>query len=212
MASQNHLSQLLRDQGVVDEAVLAAIAAVDRALFVPTGFHDQAFDDTPLPIGFGQTISQPYVVATMTAALNLTRRSHVLEIGTGSGYQTAVLAGICRWVRTVECIPELAHGAAELFDKLDLRNVTTRLGDGAKGWPEAAPFEHILVTAAAADFPAALLDQLSEDGGVMVVPIGDQGRPQTLYRVSRQQDIYRYEKLMQVRFVPLLDGYFSRSV
>ncbi len=208
--AQQRLISVLRDQGVSDASILQAIADVDRTAFVPTGFHDQAFEDTPLPIGFGQTISQPFIVATMTEALGLNRRSHVLEIGTGSGYQTAILARVCRWVRTIEYIPELAKSAAELFVELGLRNVTTRRDDGAKGWPEAAPFEHILVTAAAADFPAALLDQLSEAGGVMVIPIGEQGRPQTLYRVTRRDDIYQYEKLMQVRFVPLLNSISPR--
>ena len=165
-----------------------------------------AHDDVSLPIARDQRISQPFIVATMTAALGLTDRSHVLEIGTGSGYQTTVLARLCRWVRTIERQPALAAAAEAMFARLDLRNVTARVSDGFDGWIEAAPFEFILVTAAAEDFPAQLLDQLSEAGGKMVIPIGRQGRAQALFRVTRNADLYAYEELMPVRFVPLVQG------
>ena len=205
-SARDRLVNGLRTKGISDERVLAAIGAVDRGLFVPENFHFMAYDDVSLPIARDQRVSQPFIVATMTAALGLTDRSHVLEIGTGSGYQTTVLSHLCRWVRTIERQPFLAAAAEQLFTCLDLRNVTARVGDGLAGWPQAAPFEFILVTAAAGDFPAQLLAQLSPAGGKMVIPIGRQGRAQTLFRVTRQADRFTYEELMPVRFVPLVPG------
>ena len=205
-SARDRLVNGLRAKGISDERVLAAIGAVDRGLFVPENFHFMAHDDVSLPIARDQRVSQPFIVATMTAALGLTDRSHVLEIGTGSGYQTTVLSHLCRWVRTIERQPFLAAAAEQLFTRLDLRNVTVRVGDGLAGWPQAAPFEFILVTAAADDFPAQLLAQLSPAGGKMVIPIGRQGRAQTLFRVTRQADRFTYEELMPVRFVPLVPG------
>ena len=175
-SARDRLVNGLRAKGISDERVLAAIGAIDRGLFMPENFHFMAHDVLSLPIARGQRVSQPFIVATMTAALGLTDRSHVLEIGTGLGYQTTVLSHLWRWVRTIERQPFLAAAAEQLFTCLNLRNVTARVGEGLAGWPQAAPFEFILVTAAADDFPAQLLAQLSPAGGKMVIPIGRQGR------------------------------------
>ena len=151
-SARDRLVNGLRVKGISNERELAAIGSVDRGLFMPENFHFMAHDNVSLPIASDQRVSKPFIVATMTAALGLTDRSHVLEIGTGSGYQTTVLSHLCRWVRTIERHPFLAAAAEQLFTRLDLRNVTARVGDGLAGWPQAAPFEFILVTAAADDF------------------------------------------------------------
>jgi protein-L-isoaspartate(D-aspartate) O-methyltransferase len=194
----------LRRQGIVDQKVLAAIERVPRELFVPEAFATDAYSNIPLPIAQGQTISQPYIVAYMTQELRLGERSVVLEIGTGSGYQAAVLAQICRRVYTVERYRSLKEEAERRFEQLKLHNITTRLGDGAKGWPELAPFERIIVTAAAPDIPEALVNQLT-DGGIMIVPVGGSG-VQTLMRITRNGDQFNEETLLDVRFVPLVEG------
>jgi protein-L-isoaspartate(D-aspartate) O-methyltransferase len=203
-ASKIRLIMDLRKQGIHDNRVLSAMERVPRELFVPEAFSAEAYSNIPLPISQGQTISQPFVVAYMTQELRLDDRSIVLEIGTGSGYQAAVLAHICRRVYTVERYRSLREEAAARFERLGLHNITTRLADGSRGWPELAPFDRIMVTAAAPDVPQTLVDQLS-DSGVMVVPVGG-GSMQTLVRISRVDGEVQREDLLDVRFVPLVAG------
>ena len=192
----------IRGRGVTDRRVLAALAGVPRHLFVPATVAYAAYDDGPLPIGLGQTISQPYIVALMTAALAPRRTHRVLEIGTGSGYQAAVLARIVREVHTVERLASLATAAEERLARLGVRNVVFHLGDGSEGWPDAAPFDGILVGAAAPAIPQPLLDQLAV-GGRLVVPVGDLGW-QTLTVVERNADGLRTRTEGSCRFVPLI--------
>jgi len=194
----------LRKQGITDKRVLGAIERVPRELFVPEALRAEAYDNLPLPISQGQTISQPFIVAFMTQALRLGPRDRVLEIGTGSGYQAAVLSKLCRRVCTIERYRSLLAQAEACFAVLKLHNITTRLGDGNRGWPELAPFARIIVTAAAPQMPATLADQLAE-GGIMVVPVGSPG-DQTLIRVTRDSQGFQEEALLDVRFVPLMDG------
>ena len=194
----------LRRQGITDKGVLSAVERVPRELFVPDAMRSEAYENMPLPISQGQTISQPFVVAYMTQALCLGGRDRVLEIGTGSGYQAAVLAQLCRRVCTIERYRTLLAQAEGRFEDLKLHNITTRLGDGGKGWPELAPFARIIVTAAAPEMPQTLADQLDDDG-IMIVPVGPSG-DQTLIRVTRQDDGFKEERLLDVRFVPLVDG------
>ena len=195
----------LRQAGIADTAVLSAIERIPREAFVPETFQDRAYEDTALPIGHGQTLSRPRVVARMTEALAAGPRSKVLEIGTGSGYQAAVLSRLCRRVYTIERYRPLLLEAEARFAALRLSNITARVGDGFKGWREQAPFERIIVTAAARDVPGDLADQLAE-GGVMVLPVGRQGRDQNLLRLIRTADGVVEEPLGDVRFVPLLGG------
>ena len=195
----------LRQGGVTDRDVLAAMERVPRDAFVPAFFADRAWDNTALPIGGGQTISQPLIVALMTQALEVTKRHKVLEIGTGSGYQTAILAKLCRRVYTVERIRELLTGAEALFEQLHIRNVTAKLDDGSRGWTEQAPFDRIIVTAAATRVPETLLNQLGV-GGIMVVPVGATGEDQVLVRIRRDERGFHHEFLTGVRFVPLVEG------
>jgi protein-L-isoaspartate(D-aspartate) O-methyltransferase len=195
----------LRRQGVTDTQVLAAIERVPREVFVPDTFKDQAYENIALPIKQGQTISQPYVVAYMTEALRLGRRMKVLEIGTGSGYQAAVLSRLCRRVYTVERYRSLLQEAEAVFAKLRITNITARAGDGMKGWPEQAPFERIIVTAAASTVPNTLAEQLTE-GGIMVLPLGSTSTEQEIVRVTRTERGFTEETLLPVRFVPLLPG------
>ncbi len=190
----------LRARGIRDERVLAAIAQLDRSTFVPEGVRGQATEDHPLPIGFGQTISQPYVVAYMTEALGLTPSARVLEIGTGSGYQAAVLALLSREVFTIEVQPALAKQAAQRL--AEFPNVHPRWGDGFRGWPERAPFDAILLTAAPAEIPPALVSQLAM-GGRLVAPVGA-GDEQTLVRLTRTPEGLKLEHLLAVRFVPMV--------
>ena len=195
----------LRSQGVRDPAVLAAIETTPRDLFTPDLFQDRAWEDSALPIACGQTISQPFIVGLMTQALKLDRRDRVLEIGTGSGYQTAILSRLSRLVYTVERYRTLMRDAEDRFKTLGLTNVITRFGDGGEGWPEQAPFDRIMVTAAASEEPAALLSQLKPKG-ILVAPIG-KGPVQTLRRYTGDgHGGFRTEDLIEVRFVPLLDG------
>jgi protein-L-isoaspartate(D-aspartate) O-methyltransferase len=184
--------------------VMAAMARVPRDAFV--GEPDAAaYANRPLPIGHGQTISQPFIVALMTHLLQPRPHQRILEIGTGSGYQAAVLAGLCRKVHSVESVPELATAAGERLHRLGYANVTTRTGNGCRGWPEEAPFDGIIVTAAAAAIPGALLDQLAP-GGRLVIPVGGPGLPQTLQLV-RKDDAGRItvDDILGVAFVPLVD-------
>jgi len=195
----------LRREGISDTRVLAALERVPRELFVPPAFRERAYENVALPIGHGQTISQPYVVAIMTEALELTDRHIVLEIGTGSGYQAAVLARLARRVFTIERHRAMQKTAEERFKELRLNNITCRFGDGTKGWPEPRQFDRIIVTAAAATIPDALFDCLGE-GGVLVAPVGDEKRDQMLTRVRRIEGGFNAEALGVVRFVPLVAG------
>lgn len=195
----------LRRLGVSDTRVLSAIERVPRDLFVPPTFQDQAYENTALPIGRGQTVSQPLVVALMTQALEVGERMKVLEIGTGSGYQAAVLAKLCRRVYTIERHKPLLAEAEQRFRALRIHNITSIAGDGLRGWKEQAPFDRILVTAAAPEIPKILVDQLGE-GGVLVLPVGHQGAEQVVVRVRRLNGFPQSENLFPVRFVPLTPG------
>ncbi|HYG85113.1 MAG TPA: protein-L-isoaspartate(D-aspartate) O-methyltransferase [Azospirillum sp.] len=204
-ARKIRLIMALRRQGVTDTRVLAAIERIPREMFVPPSFLDQAWEDTALPIDLGQTISQPLIVALMTQALDVGDRHRVLEVGTGSGYQAAVLSRLCRRLYTIERLHPLLHEAEKRFHALRLHNITTRHGDGTRGWPEAAPFQRIMVTAAGgAEPPKDLTEQLPV-GGVMVIPLaaGSYGE-QRVVRIRRSENGYDREDLWPVRFVPLL--------
>lgn len=196
----------LRRQGIADTRVLAALERVPRERFVADQFLKHAYDNIALPITQGQTISQPYVVAYMTEALQVGDRMKVLEIGTGSGYQTAILSRLCRRVYTIERYRSLLLTAERRLAELDITNVTAKLGDGNKGWPEQAPFDRILVTAAADRRPDTLLEQLSPEGGIMVAPVSVSATEQDVIRYTRQGAEIREERLLPVRFVPLLPG------
>jgi protein-L-isoaspartate(D-aspartate) O-methyltransferase len=199
----------IRRRGVRDRRVLAALATVPRHAFVPPALLAAAHDDAPLPIGQGQTISQPYMVAVMTAAIAPRRHHRVLEIGTGSGYQAAVLAHLVREVFTVERLGTLSAAAAERLARLGFRNIAFRVGDGADGWPDAAPFDGILVTAAAPDIPPALLDQLAP-GGRIAVPVGDLAM-QVLTIAERGCAGVRRWTEGACRFVPLIGPHAFRE-
>jgi protein-L-isoaspartate(D-aspartate) O-methyltransferase len=198
------LAQDLAARCIRDERVLAAMAEVPRHLFVPEPAREEADADRPLPIGHGQTISQPFIVAYMTEALHLLGNERVLEVGTGSGYQAAVLAALAREVFSIEIIPELAaSAAATLLGSLRLSNVHLRVGDGRAGWPEAGPFDRIIVTAAPGAVPEVLVEQLGP-GGRMVIPVGDDPNAQLLKLVVRGDDgVSVVSDLLPVRFVPL---------
>ncbi len=195
----------LRSRGVTDARVLGAMEAVDRGLFVRGIFAERAYEDMPLPISCGQTISQPSVVGLMTQALDVSPRDKVLEVGTGSGYQAAILAQLARRVYTVDRHRKLVREAERLFQSLDLTNITAFAADGSYGLPDQAPFDRIIVTAAAEDPPGPLLAQL-RIGGIMVVPVGQSDTVQSLIRVTRHAEGLDYEELRPVRFVPLLEG------
>jgi protein-L-isoaspartate(D-aspartate) O-methyltransferase len=205
-ARRLRLLMSLRRSGVTDAAVLGAIERIPRELFVPDTFQDRAWEDTALPIGHGQTISQPLVVAMMTAALELHNRPTVLEIGTGSGYQTAVLALLCRRVYSIETIKPLQDRAAKLLETMRIHNVTLHHGDGSLGWPKVAPFDRIIVTAASGgEAPKALVDQLGQ-GGIMICPVRRATDDQMMVRIRREKDRISSEDLWPVRFVPLVTG------
>ena len=195
----------LRRQGITDARVLSALERVPREDFVPEALKRQAYDNIALPIECGQTISQPYVVAFMTQALEIGERDRVLEIGTGSGYQTAILAQLALRVYTIERHRSLLLTAEERFKAFGLSNITTRAGDGSKGWPEAAPFERIVATAAAREAPQALIDQL-KTGGILIIPVEERGGDQTLLRITKKDEGIERTELLPVRFVPLVEG------
>jgi protein-L-isoaspartate(D-aspartate) O-methyltransferase len=195
----------LRSAGIHDAQVLGAIEKTPRELFVPDQFQDQAYENVALPIGNAQTISQPYVVALMTERLELAGREKVLEIGTGSGYQAAILARLARRVFTVERHRLLVREAERRFAALRLGNIVTRFGDGAKGWREQGPFDRIVATAAAPEIPAMLLEQLAP-GGILVLPVGVEHHDQRLIRIRRTEAGYETDELAWVRFVPLVAG------
>lgn len=205
-AQKIRLIMELRRQGISNTEILSAIERVPRELFVSPTFRDRAYENIALPIASGQTISQPYIVAYMTQLLNLDKRRKVLEIGTGSGYQTAILAKLCRRVYSIERYRNLLEAAEKIFRELKITNITTRLGDGYKGWPEQAPFDRIIVTAAAQEVPKALLEQLGPDG-VMVLPVGRDSTSQHIIRITRDlQGNLSEEVLLPVRFVPMVQG------
>jgi len=195
----------LRRAGITDTAVLAAIERIPREAFVTPHFHDQAYEDTALPIAHGQTISQPQIVALMSEALHVKKTHKVLEIGTGSGYQTAVLSRLARRVYSIERYRSLLQEAEQRLHTLRLHNITTRCADGSKGWPEQAPFDRIIVTAAAAAVPDALVQQLAA-GGIMIVPLGPERGEQKLVRITKTDTGIDTETLTDVRFVPLVAG------
>ncbi len=200
------VEEQLRSRGIQDRRVLEAMAAVPREEFVPAPLREEAYDDNPLPIGAGQTISQPFTVAFMCQALQLKGDEKVLEIGAGSGYGAAVLSKLARRVLTVEYIPELAEEARGRLARLGCHNIEVREGDGSLGCPEDAPFDGIGVTAGAQDLPFPYLEQLSE-GGRLVIPLGSQYYGQTLYRFIRRQGRLGIENLGVFVFVPLLGRY-----
>lgn len=205
----DHLRKLmiknqLQSRGIRDDAVLEVMRSVERHNFVPENYRDRAYSDGPLPIGHGQTISQPYIVAFMTEQLQVSSQHKVLEIGTGSGYQAAILGELAKHVFTIEIIPELAEGAKKILNHLSYKNITVRAGDGYKGWPEEAPFERIMVTAAPTEIPQTLIDQLAP-GGRMILPVGAQFLVQYLWVIEKDdQGTVTKEKILPVRFVPMV--------
>jgi protein-L-isoaspartate(D-aspartate) O-methyltransferase len=199
MRADAMVERQIRAEGIANPRVLAAMRDVPRHRFVPPELAARAYDDTPLPIGYGQTISQPYIVAYMTEALELQPHHRVLEIGTGSGYQAAVLAKIAKEVFTIEIVPELAARAARTLRELGYGNVHTRAGDGYAGWPEQAPFDRIIVTAAPDHVPQPLVDQLAV-GGHLVIPVGDVRQQMTILTKTKEGIVER--RTIPVRFVP----------
>jgi protein-L-isoaspartate(D-aspartate) O-methyltransferase len=195
----------LRSHGVTDTRVLEAMEKVDRGLFVQGLFANRAYEDRPLPIACGQTISQPSVVGLMTQALEVNPRDKVLEVGTGSGYQAAILSHLARRVYSVERHRELARSARKVINDLGLVNVTVMTSDGSLGLPDQAPFDRILLTAAPEDPPANLLEQL-RIGGIMVLPVGQSDMVQSLIKVRKSAEGLEYDELCEVRFVPLVEG------
>jgi len=191
----------LRGRGIIDVRVLAAFESIPRHLFVPEESQPWAYEDRPHPIGFGQTISQPYIVAYMTQSLGLTGTEHVLEVGTGSGYQAAILSCLAQEVHTIELIPSLADRASHTFADLGVKNIFIHIGDGSQGWMEFAPYDAIIVTAAAPRVPKSLLNQLA-DHGRMILPVGESGF-QELELWRREGESFSQETLLPVAFVPL---------
>jgi len=195
----------LADRGISSRRVLAAMEKIAREEFVPAGIRSEAYSDRPLPIGDGQTISQPYIVALMTELLDLPSGSRVLEIGTGSGYQTAVLAELASDVFTIEIVPRLSRQALETLARLGYGNVHGKVGDGSLGWPEAAPFHAIIVTCAPEDVPPKLIQQLRE-GGRLVVPVSDKDGAQQLFLLEKIEGEILQKSVTPVRFVPMVQG------
>lgn len=200
-ARENMVKYQLESRGITDPAVLSAMSKVPREAFVPDSYDDEAYDDNPLPIGEGQTISQPYIVALMTELLAPEQTDKILEVGTGSGYQAAVLAEIVANVYTIEIIEELSERARETCDQLGYKNISFKAGDGFVGWEEYAPFDGIIVTCAPGEVPQPLIDQLA-DGGHLVIPVGD-SYPQVLEVLTRNGDKIETEKITAVSFVPM---------
>lgn len=195
------VKEQLVSRGICNQKILAAMKKIPRHLFVPDKWQALAYADRPLPIEMQQTISQPYIVALMTESLELAQTDKVLEIGTGSGYQTAVLAEICKSVYTVELLPELMESATELLGRLGCRNIVAKIADGTFGWIEHQPYDAIIVTAGAPHLPQPLLEQLAE-GGRLVIPVGD-SQSQSLKKIVRRPDGFWEEQLLQCQFVPL---------
>ncbi len=200
----NMIETQIKKRGITDQTILDAMKKVNRHEYVQENFERLAYSDRPLPIGFGQTISQPYIVAFMSHKLNVASHHKVLEIGTGSGYQAAVLAELSDHVYTIEIIPELAKRAEKVLKKNDYDNITIRIGDGYKGWPEHAPFDRIMVTAAPKEIPEKLVEQLAP-GGIMVLPVGETVMMQYLWLITKDNDgQIEKEKILPVRFVPMV--------
>ena len=199
------VQEQLRTRGITNARVLAAMGQVPRHAFVPDALRGRAYEDGPLPIGHGQTISQPYVVAFMTEALAPRPTDRVLEIGTGSGYQAAVLSGLVQEVFSVEIVPALTRQAQVNLEGLGCRNVQVRLGDGYLGWPEVAPFDAIIVTCAPEQVPQALVDQLKV-GGRMIIPVGSQWGAQELVLLRKEATGLHRQAVLPVRFVPMVGG------
>jgi len=199
------IEQQLKKRGISSAPVLKAMEVVPRHLFVPEEYRSMAYDDRPLPIGHDQTISQPYIVALMTETLNLEAGSKILEIGTGSGYQAAILAEMGMKVYSIEIVPELAAQALENLKTSGYTEVNVRTGDGYKGWPEEAPFDGILLTAAPEVVPPLLLNQLKPEG-VMVLPVGPEYQVQTLKKIVKHKDGITETTLNKVRFVPMIQN------
>ena len=195
----------LRSHGVTNKRVLTAMEKVDRGKYIRGTFEDRAYEDTPLPIACGQTISQPSIVALMTEALDVQPRHKVLEIGTGSGYQAAILSQLARRVYTVDRHRRLVKAAREVFEDENISNIIAFTADGSRGLPEQAPFDRIVLTAASEDPPGPLLAQL-RIGGIMVLPVGQSDAVQTLVKVTKTDEGLNYQELRAVRFVPLLEG------
>lgn len=205
VARRKMVDNQIAARDVRDERVLQSMRTIPRHLFLDEAMWGQAYNDYPLPIGEKQTISQPYIVALMTEALGLQPKDRVLEIGTGSGYQTAILASMAEWVYSVERIRSLAVRARQVLDQLRLYNVSIRIGDGSEGWREHSPYEAILVTAGSPDIPQPLVDQLV-DGGRLVLPVGDR-YAQTLFKVTKREDELLKEDMGGCRFVDLVGKY-----
>ena len=200
----NMIETQIKKRGITDQTILDAMKKVNRHEYVQENFERLAYSDRPVPIGFGQTISQPYIVAFMSHKLNVASHHKVLEIGTGSGYQAAVLAELSDHVYTIEIIPELAKRAEKVLKKNDYDNITIRIGDGYKGWPEQAPFDRIMVTAAPKEIPEKLIEQLAP-GGIMVLPVGETVMMQYLWLITKDNDgQIEKEKILPVRFVPMV--------
>ena len=197
------VSTQLERRGITDKKVLDAMRKVERHLFVPEALRASAYGDHPLPIGYGQTISQPYIVAFMTQVLEPDKGDRVLEIGTGSGYQAAILAEICDTVYTIEIVPELGEQAKDLFKELKYTNIKVKIGDGYMGWPEYEPFDAVIVTCAPSHVPSPLIAQLKE-GGRMVIPVGGQGI-QSLYLLEKEGGKLVQRSILDVLFVPMVD-------
>lgn len=202
-AARNKMVKLqITGRGITDASAIKAMRKVPRHLFVPESYETDAYGDYPLPIGHGQTISQPYIVAYMTEMVRPTAKKKALEIGTGSGYQAAVLAEILDTVYTIEIIPELADASTSIFKKLGYKNIIGKSGDGYSGWPEHAPFDIIIVTAAAKEIPKPLIDQLAENGR-LVIPVGEPYAIQELILLVKKNGKIEKSRLTNVRFVPL---------
>ncbi len=200
----NMIETQIKKRGITDQTILDAMKKVNRHEYVQENFERLAYSDRPVPIGYGQTISQPYIVAFMSHKLNVASHHKVLEIGTGSGYQAAVLAELSDHVYTIEIIPELAKRAEKVLKKNDYDNITIRIGDGYKGWPEHAPFDRIMVTAAPKEIPEKLVEQLAP-GGIMVLPVGETVMMQYLWLITKDNDgQIEKEKILPVRFVPMV--------
>ena len=202
---QRMVEQQIAARGVRDTRVLDAMRKVPRHLFVPESQRYSSYNDFPLPIGDGQTISQPYIVAFMTEILDLKPEERVLEIGTGSGYQAAILAELVEEVYTIEIIPNLGKRAQKLLNEMGYENIHVKIGDGYKGWPEKAPFDAVIVTCAPEDIPKALIEQLKE-GGRMIIPVGMEGGIQELVRGVKIKDRLKTQDVLPVRFVPMIKG------
>ena len=205
LARERMVDNQIMVRGVQDPDVIKAMRTVPRHLFVPAEFRDQAYSDTPLPIGEGQTISQPYIVAYMTEALELKPGDRVLEVGTGSGYQAAILAELAGEVYTIEIIPVLGSRAEKTLEEMGYENVWVRVGDGYKGWPEKAPFDAVIVTCAPEEIPRTLVEQLKE-GGRIIIPVGKEYSVQSLVRGVKKGGKIEILDRLPVRFVPMVKG------